>query len=121
MTTLYKPVLIESAEQAEALPIGTVAVNPQDRTEASVRVQNGWHVTGVGKMDGTPSLFKHRDMVGDLALVPIEAEEHEDEEYGILSDRYSPPDVIPAVGWQTLTPADRQYRRTVYTTPWEEA
>lgn len=75
MTTLYRPVLIESAEQAEQLPIGTVAVNPQDRTEASVRVQNGWHVTGQGEMDGTPSLFKHRDMVGDLALVPIEAEE----------------------------------------------
>ena len=25
MTTLYRPILIESAEQAEALPVGTVA------------------------------------------------------------------------------------------------
>lgn len=88
MTTLYKPVLIESAEQAEALPIGTMAVNPQDRTEASVRVQNGWHVTGVGKMDGTPSLFKHRDMVGDLALVPIKAEEEHVAPDAITYSRY---------------------------------
>ena len=27
MATLYRPVLIESAEQAEALPIGTVSID----------------------------------------------------------------------------------------------
>ena len=65
MTTLYKPVLIESAEQAEALPIGTVATHryhwPLEK------FQGVWQYC-----DG---VFDHRDMVGWTALVPIEAEE----------------------------------------------
>ena len=33
MTTLYRPVLIESAEQAEALPEGTLARDPSPSLE----------------------------------------------------------------------------------------
>ena len=40
MTTLYKPVLIESAEQAEALPIGTIAARG---SIAAVRVPEQTH------------------------------------------------------------------------------
>lgn len=78
MTTLYKPVLIESAEQAEALPVGTFAVAPANTrwaAQASVRVRNGWHCTGETEEDGDMTLIQHRAMVGDTALVPIEAEE----------------------------------------------
>ena len=78
MTTLYKPVLIESAEQAEALPIGTVTITPNEVgqvDQAAVRVRGGWHSTGVATEHGTPFLYPHPAVVGDTALVPIEAEE----------------------------------------------
>ena len=79
MTTLYKPVLIESAEQAEALPIGTVAKRAkwhesgyQDYYSA-VRVgYNAWFTTS-DTADRQDSLSRH--MIGWTALVPIEAEE----------------------------------------------
>ena len=69
MTTLYRPVLIESAEQAEALPVGTVAYDP--RVGAAVRVGYGlgWSVTG------DPDTVQSGHMLGFTALVPIEAEE----------------------------------------------
>ena len=42
MTTLYRPVLIESAEQAEALPVGTVAViHSDDWHDAAVKLPGG--------------------------------------------------------------------------------
>lgn len=76
MTTLYRPVLIESAEQAEALPIGTVATHakgsgmdhahklfpPLGHTESLLWAS----LTG---------LVSNAGMVGWMALVPIEAEE----------------------------------------------
>ena len=72
MTTLYRPVLIESAEQAEELPIGTVAARHDgDWHDAAVKLFGGawreasaedWVVSGV-------------EVVGWTALVPIEAEE----------------------------------------------
>ena len=70
MTTLYKPVLIESAEQAEALPVGTVAT-VTGGADAAVRVAfgNGWSVSG----DELTDASEH--MIGWTALVPIEAEE----------------------------------------------
>ena len=74
MTTLYKPVLIETAEQAEKLPDGTVAIDRPQGTgipEASVK-------TGGGKWMGTLDGDRPYDcaaMIGDYALVPIEAEE----------------------------------------------
>ena len=78
MTTLYKPVLIESAEQAEALPIGTVSIDFDSQGQpyqASIRVRGGWYCTGEVAADGSPWLASHDVMAGDTALVPIEAEE----------------------------------------------
>lgn len=71
--TVYVPRLIESAEQAEALPVGTVAVHyPRHGMEdqAAVRVRGGWEFTGTN-----PHTFDHREAVGMEALVPIEARE----------------------------------------------
>ena len=89
MTTLYKPVLIESAEQAEALPIGTVTITPNEVgqvDQAAVRVRGGWHSTGVATEHGTPFLYPHPAVVGDTALVPIEAEEEMDTDYYLGGD-----------------------------------
>ncbi|MGO2362181.1 MAG: hypothetical protein ACTH6N_13765 [Brachybacterium tyrofermentans] len=80
MTTLYKPVLIESAEQAEALPIGTVATLSEDIGDgvadfyAATKAEDGWERTdssGPSWMSPAPAT----GMVGWTALVPIEAEE----------------------------------------------
>lgn len=65
MTTLYRPVLIESAEQAEALPEATVAVHPDHWPRE--KFQSVWQ-----ECDG---LWDNSAMVGWTALVPIEAEE----------------------------------------------
>ena len=78
MATIYVPRLIESAEQAEALPIGTVAIDLDSQgqpRQASIRVRCGWYCTGEVAADGSPWLAPHDAMAGDYALVPIEAEE----------------------------------------------
>lgn len=96
MSTIYVPVLIESAEQAEALPVGTVVVHyPRHGMEdqAGIRVRGGWEFTG-----STPDVFGHQEAVGMEALVPIEAEEH----------------VLNAA---TFANPNQQLRR--YVTPWE--
>lgn len=72
MTTLYRPVLIESAEQAEALPRGSVVFDgdPEDG-DTYVRVGGDWHT------NGHPGLLSEALDLGltVTALVPIEAEE----------------------------------------------
>ncbi|MGO2819450.1 MAG: hypothetical protein ACTIA5_01525 [Brachybacterium tyrofermentans] len=83
MTTLYRPVLIESAEQAEALPVGTVALDPghESAAEASdygpgtpaVRCRH-YEPTSTWFSDYEGSMPAKR-LVGWTALVPIEAEE----------------------------------------------
>ena len=91
MTTLYKPVLIESAEQAETLPEGTIATH--DEHWPAVRcTPNRW--------ESSARDMKHADMVGWTALVPIEAEEGTD---------------------TIQTGAEHSYTRTRYVTPWEAA
>lgn len=82
MTVLYKPVLIESAEQAEALPEGTVAnrvltfESTRDtvaQPEVAVKIGvNAWSSTAV---DADAWDWLDRHLVGWTALVPIEAEE----------------------------------------------
>lgn len=74
MTTLYRSVLIETAEQAEALPRGTVAVSGRGFARlVGIRVgkpgeaTNGWLVMS--------EVLGHDFMTGWEALVPIEAEE----------------------------------------------
>src|SRR5699024_12731166 len=82
MTVLYRPVLIESAEQAEALPVGTVAIDLDSQgqpRQASIRVRCGWYCTGEVEADGSPWLAPHDVMAGDYALAHIEAEEEKRE------------------------------------------
>lgn len=67
MTILYRPVLIESAEQAEALPIGTVALLLFGHR---TKTMGGWWETPTGG-----GLDESRAVVGAQALVPIEAAE----------------------------------------------
>lgn len=71
--TVYVPRLIESAEQAEALPVGTIAILDDDSLPVSLNVtktaeylmpwRNGRNVGA------------DENVVGAWALVPIEAEE----------------------------------------------
>ncbi|MGP5050176.1 hypothetical protein ACTXI9_01580 [Brachybacterium alimentarium] len=69
MITLYSPVLIETAEQAEALPIGTFAVHVWGMgADLRTRTQGGW-------MSRSGSVLPPSVVVGWTALVPIEAEE----------------------------------------------
>lgn len=123
MTRLYRPVLIESAEQAEALPVGTVATDLGARiVSAAVRtdVGLGWFVSGDEMTD------MHEHLVGWTALVPIEAEE----EWGgsrpnsgawECQNRSHAED--DAAGWNRSAGPDGFHsvpvRRLV--TPWEEA
>ena len=69
MTTLYKPVLIESAEQAEALPIGTVGHEPPHLYAYIKKARNYWRGTG------DDAALTDYEMLPFTALVPIEAEE----------------------------------------------
>lgn len=63
---LYREVLIESVEQAEALPVGTVALT--DYHGVAIRLDYGLGWSGAGD---EPS-FHHEEMVGGTALVPTE-------------------------------------------------
>ena len=85
MSTIYIPVLIESAEQAEALPVGTVATDlGTSIVSAAVRtdVGLGWFVSGDEMTD------MHEHLVGWTALVPIEAEEEHVAPDAITYSRY---------------------------------
>ena len=83
MTTLYKPVLIESAEQAEALPEGVI-----------MRSRTG-SLCERGTITGDPCIWEEGwlsipDAIEHLApltaLVPIEAEEEMDTDYYMGGD-----------------------------------
>ena len=96
MTTLYRPVLIESAEQAEALPLVTLATAGHIPRIARKSRPVQW--------DSTGGSFGNRHMIGWTALVPIEAEEE-----------FQDIDAYEASGHM------RRHHLTRYTTPWEEA
>ena len=67
MTTLYKPVLIESADlPIDEFPEGTIATHP-DHWPVERCSCSRWESEGPDRYDP--------DMVGWTALVPIEAEE----------------------------------------------
>ena len=68
MTTLYRPVLIESAEQAEALPVGTVGHEPPHLYAYIKKARNYWRGTG------DDAALTDYEMPPFTALVPIEAE-----------------------------------------------
>ena len=97
MTTLYKPVLIESAEQAEALPEGAIMFLPAGPYVWTARDPGGEFLDHYGR----PWHFENtQDDEPFTALVPIEAEE------GI--------DTVKTGG-------DSFYTRRRYVTPWESA
>ena len=74
MSILYKPVKIESAAQAEALPLFTIATIEDSPVtgypEVARKIVNGWR-----NRDLVDGRIPHADMIGWTALVPIEAEE----------------------------------------------
>lgn len=103
MTTLYRPVLIESAEQAEALPVDTIAFLrgtfydvPTVDLAAVKSAGDSWDYTTDDEQ------MTDVQMVGWTALVPTEAEE------------------IPETFRDRRGPGLNDHR-TVYRTPWEEA
>ena len=67
MTTIYVPRLIESAEQAEALPVGTTVTHPDYWPREKGNLLGSW--------EGPGDAMQNAEMVGWTALVPIEAEE----------------------------------------------
>ena len=72
MTVLYKPVRIESAEQAEALPEGTIMFLPAGPYVWTARDPGGEFLDHYGR----PWHFENtQDDEPFTALVPIEAEE----------------------------------------------
>ena len=100
MTTLYKAVLIETAEQAEALPIGTVAIGPARLDPLLPMVRTGRYPGRTWHSDYTGAVCA-REVINWTALVRIEAEE---ETTGALVNRAGD------IHWE-------ESRRLV--TPWE--
>lgn len=115
VTTLYRPVLIETAEQAEALPIGTIALLPfngshrQVLTKTTDRSPGPWDL----EMHG----YANDRVIGWSALVPVEAEE----EWTVGHDApaWAPGTETWARKFQAHEPGRRLFRRA--TTAWEEA
>ena len=82
MTTLYKPVLIETVEQAEALPEGTVLIRED---HFAFQKYAGRFVSA----DPHDLPIAHAwEVVGWTALVPIEAEEEHVAPDAITYTRY---------------------------------
>ena len=100
MSVLYRPVLIESAEQAEALPVGAVALT--DYHGVAIRLDYGLGWSGAGD----EMSFHHDEMVGGTALVPVEAEEELIERSRLCQ---KDPDVLHryVTGWQHYTAEER--------------
>lgn len=65
MSTLYKPVKIETAEQAESYPLGTVAAASFDYSRE--RSVDGWAESENGRA------YSHDEMIGFVAFVPVKA------------------------------------------------
>ena len=97
MTVIYVPRLIESAEQAETLPEGSIMFLPAGPYVWTAREPGGEFLDHYGR----PWHFENtQDDEPFTALVPIEAEE----------------------GTDTIqTGAEHSYTRTRYVTPWEAA
>lgn len=100
MTVLYKPVRIESAEQAEALPRGTVAIRHDgDWHDAAVKLyDNAWQ-----EASAEDWATSNGEMVGWTALVPVEAKEETRDHPGVMLPTNPP----------------RYPQQTRLVTPWE--
>lgn len=105
MTTLYKPVLIESAEQAEALPEGAlVPIEDKD---------GPWEKRPDGKFQGAGRVVVDVYRVLDrIALVPIEAEEE-------WAAEFEPGEMYVNLDEDTARAADGGTAMSRLVTPWE--
>ena len=104
MAIVYVPRLIESAEQAEALPEGSI-VPAEDK-------DGPWEKRSDGMFQGAGRTLVDACRVLDrIALVPIEAVEELQRTYA------TPASTFPGLSWPEQHDAWR--RRLV--TPWEEA
>ena len=105
MITLYRPVLIESAEQAEALPKGTIISYLLAPTVLISDEERVW-VDGEDTVMTGADLYAARDVW--TALVPIEAEEETVEKRKLCQKA---PDVLRryVTEWQHYT-AEEQNR-----------
>ena len=65
MNTLFEPVKIETAEQAESYPLGTVATASFDYSRE--RSVDGWAESEEGRAYG------HDEMIGFVAFAPVKA------------------------------------------------
>lgn len=108
MTTIYVPHLIETAAQAEALPIGTIAIL-RDGTRIRQTLTRADSLLGPWEMDMRG--YRHALVIGFTALVPIEAEEELQRTYATTASTF------PGLRWPEQH--DAWKRRLV--TPWEEA
>lgn len=110
MTTLYRPVLIETAEQAEALPAGAI-VPVEDK-------DGPWEKRPDGAFQGAGRVLVEADRVLDrIALVPVEVRELEERVRGYLVD-WIDDDRALVVDYSER---GRQHTRTTWRTPWEPA
>jgi hypothetical protein len=102
MTTLYKPVLIESVEQARSLPLSTRAIRPDG--QAAARLDG---VSEDGQWTAKLRLYAHDEVIGWTALVPIDAEEETVEHRRLCRDT---PDVLHryVTPWTHYTPQEDQ-------------
>ena len=104
MTTLYRPVLIETTAQAEALPEGTIMFLPAGPYVWTARDPGGEFLDHYGR----PWHFENtQDDEPFTALVPVEAEEE---------TREHPSRVEERVGYVYHQPV----RQTRYKTRWED-
>lgn len=108
MTTLYRHVEIISAEQAEALPDGTIITHAENYPQE--KFAGLWGREG----NSSESLAEEE---GWTALVPIEAEEVRVVASGGLERDQHGATVIN----HTPDGPRRDYRRTEFHTPWEVA
>lgn len=79
MTTalIYIPQLIETVEQAEALPIGTVSMTNDPRDMPAIKVDEAFWVRVWEVSEGYETVCDidpNTHMVGSTALVPVEVE-----------------------------------------------
>lgn len=125
MTTLYREVRVETAEQAEALPEGAMAFRIR-------RDETGPLVARLCRFEGEPAMwtmtgemhgYSSQHMVswgGWTALVPTEAEEQFAVFVGIDGSMVAAhlPDGTPQHGTGSVVNLPRHRR---YVTPWEEA
>lgn len=111
---LYRPILIESAEQAEALPEGTIMFLPAGPYVWTARDPGGEFLDHYGR----PWHFENtQDDEPFTALVPIEAEEEGRSMYTDPDTGRTVPDYFPDMD-EDGRPIHTHHRLV---TPWEEA